>query len=166
MFNWLSSSIKGLSRSGSSDVNDDAGARAHAGSLGSSNLSNSTDGSKRKKLSLRPEDFMTYHREQESNWDCGLSAIIMALRWSKIEKCINMNEYYDRETPLWSIDVFTVLTKSDVFDTVEFYTTCVGVGAHHKDLDFYKPFWDDDVRRITDLFEVAKNDMPVYNVSF
>lgn len=111
------------------------------------------------------ENFIQFYCEQESTWDCGIAVAIFAQRWSLVERCLNLKGYYDREVPLWSIDIVAILHKSGSFESIKLYTTFPGIGNHHSSIAFYQKHMEGDADRIKTLFEEAHAEKwPIYEV--
>jgi hypothetical protein len=118
--------------------------------------------------SLSIIDLNKIYHSQEFSWDCGLSVIIMVMRWSGRERCCRMNAYYERETPLWTIDIFSILITTKVFHTIEFYTMNIGIkeNNHYKDIDYYQSSLKADEERVNGLFQKGHElQWPIKNVS-
>ena len=89
--------------------------------------------------------------------------------------------YYDGNLPLWTIDLYVLLqelrgghtennSNSDITITNNgtnnsdhgsignhvMYTSCAGLGPHHKEIDWYERNLEEDSQRIAQLFKKAK----------
>ena len=100
------------------------------------------------------KDFSDIQCSQDYSWDCGVSVIIMVMRWSRRERCLSLNSFYQRETPLWTIDIFDVLMESKVFRGLEFYTCSTDL-SYHRQVEFYQNSILEDEVRVRALFQKA-----------
>lgn len=72
------------------------------------------------------------HVGQKHNWDCGLACLEMSQRWwvmdetHKVPTSFNTKEFEEKESPLWTIDIFLSLFENRV-DGAVMYTTCKGL---------------------------------------
>lgn len=67
---------------------------------------------------------------------------------------MKLDRFYQREAPLWTIDIFDSLMDSKVLKDCEFYTNSTDVSHHHQ-IEFYQPNIHEDEQRVTTLFEKA-----------
>ena len=72
------------------------------------------------------------HVGQKHNWDCGVACLEMCLRWWRVTKPdlpisgVNIVEFDNTESPLWTIDIFISLHKNGV-DGAVMYTNFKGI---------------------------------------
>lgn len=84
--------------------------------------------------------------QQKEIWDCGLACCNMILRWSlhyddvshdeDHDLIISFIELPDRNTPLWTIELFYLLKGYDIVD-LTMNTLYVGVNPVHSTIDWY-----------------------------
>ena len=84
--------------------------------------------------------YMNCYVSQDGNWDCGVAVIRMVIKWSSSSSsaspsvqmtpthALGLSEFYNRRSPLWTIDIFHCLLKSSSLENIVFYTTSIGVG--------------------------------------
>ena len=97
-------------------------------------------------------EFAAVYVAQDHTWDCGVAMLIMVMRWSRRERCLRLDRFYQREAALWTIDIFDSLMESRVLKDCEFYTNCTEVSHHHQ-LEFYQPNMHEDEQRVTALLQ-------------
>ena len=72
------------------------------------------------------------HVGQKHDWDCGVACLEMCLRWSHFDKFelyrsgLNITEFENEKSPLWTIDIFMSLHHFGV-DSAVMYTNCKGI---------------------------------------
>lgn len=72
------------------------------------------------------------HVKQKHHWDCGVACLEMSVRWWRTIKpdlqIVDMNaeEFEEKESPLWTIDIFLGLAQNGI-DGAVMYTTCKGL---------------------------------------
>ncbi len=74
----------------------------------------------------------SFHVLQEYKWDCGLACCLMVLKWLDREVPTFST---DRNSPLWTIELFCLLKQNGV--TCELHTNCIGFETHHLQFDWY-----------------------------
>ena len=105
---------------------------------------------------------------QESKMDCGLACIRMIYYWAS-EATFEM-DFRSFRFPMWTIDMFMVLSHANVCD-VQFFTTFCGVGPHHRKLQWYtcvpdalpnnddnscNTTVDEEFNRVSELYQYGK----------
>lgn len=118
-------------------------------------------------------DFTVIHTLQEDEMDCGPACIRMVHKWATggIDTS-GFDLRAGRCEPWWSIDLFEVLRHMKICQ-VEFYTTCTGIGTHHRNLDWYlggassAQSVEKDFQRVQAQFSHGlASKWPIFNVSF
>lgn len=72
------------------------------------------------------------HVKQRHHWDCGVACLEMSLRWwrTSAENLqlfeLNAKEFEEKETPLWTIDIFLGLSQNGI-DGAVMYTSYKGL---------------------------------------
>lgn len=101
------------------------------------------------------------HCQQEKDWDCGIACFLMAVRFVKTDDVATLSEarsflqpFYDRSTPLWTIDIYVALRDSGITDAT-MYTTSIGIDPKHRENSWYASHLDSDVERIDGKFKRA-----------
>ena len=91
---------------------------------------------------------------QERTWDCGLACSKMVMNWKDPNgTLVNVNDVANRETPLWTIELFNLLQSSGV--DVSMFTKCKGVNPAHMDFQWYANSIETDSRTTQDWFDLA-----------
>ncbi|CAH1118419.1 unnamed protein product [Phaedon cochleariae] len=99
------------------------------------------------------------HFKQKSNWDCGVSCVLMVLNRTQRQEFLKNfmqicnNEGFNKST--WTIDLCYLLKKFDVRHI--FYTITLGVHEGYRGNSFYHKVLTKDENRITTRFKIAEN---------
>ncbi|XP_056637943.1 protein GUCD1 isoform X1 [Diorhabda carinulata] len=99
------------------------------------------------------------HFKQKSNWDCGVSCVLMVLPKVKREEFLNnfsqicKSEGFNKST--WTIDLCYLLKKFQVPHI--FYTITLGVHEGYRENSFYNTILSKDEHRINARFKEAEN---------
>ncbi|XP_060532939.1 protein GUCD1 isoform X2 [Cylas formicarius] len=108
------------------------------------------------------------HYKQKSNWDCGISCVLMVLprkhraHLIKNFSYICKSEGFNRST--WTIDLCYLLKRYQVGHV--FYTITIGVHEGYRGNSFYHHILTKDEARVNTKFQQAKdNDIAVRNSS-
>jgi Guanylylate cyclase len=91
------------------------------------------------------------HVQQKHHWDCGVACLEMSVRWWRINRpdigvvVLNAEEFEQKESPLWTIDIFLGLAQNGI-DGAVMYTTCKGL----RQLSLLRLFCTSQCRSIID----------------
>jgi len=127
-------------------------------------------------------DFTLIHTQQEDKMDCGPACVRMVHKWATggfDTARVDIDLFADHGEPCWSIELLEALIIMEVCE-VQFYTTCLGVDAHHHTLDWYAQMGqaadgpgrrtaggEGDFQRVQALFgRGLEHKWPIINVSF
>ena len=72
------------------------------------------------------------HVRQRHHWDCGVACLEMSLRWWQTDEeylqrlDLNSREFEEKESPLWTIDIFLGLSQNGIHGAV-MYTSYKGL---------------------------------------
>jgi hypothetical protein len=84
----------------------------------------------------------------------------MALRFLKSDAATipsearSLQPFYEKSTPLWTIDIYVALRDSGITDA-SMYTTSMGIDPKHRENSWYASHLDSDVERIDGKFKRA-----------
>ena len=104
--------------------------------------------------------FEHIHVQQQQDWDCGIACFRMAQRWhgsdtfSPLESPY-LQSFYEKCTPLWTIDIFVGLVESGLKDVSFMFTTTLGIAPLHRENSWYANHLDNDVERVDGQFRRA-----------
>uniref|UniRef100_A0AAR5PSI0 Protein GUCD1 n=1 Tax=Dendroctonus ponderosae TaxID=77166 RepID=A0AAR5PSI0_DENPD len=108
------------------------------------------------------------HYRQKSNWDCGVSCVLMVLpnkhrqHLTKNLSKICKSEGFNKST--WTIDLCYLLKKYEVQHV--FYTVTIGVHEGYRGNSFYHQILTKDENRVKVKFrDASKNKIPVRKAS-
>ncbi|KAI9276503.1 Guanylyl cyclase [Sporodiniella umbellata] len=95
------------------------------------------------------------HIQQESNWDCGLACVAMILKG--LGFTVSLEEIIGQCSinSVWTIDLAFIL-KNYVQDFT-YYTSYLGSRKEYQEQRFYQDDFDQDEKRISRLFAIAKS---------
>jgi hypothetical protein len=81
----------------------------------------------------------------------------MAQRWHGRDDTQNpyLQSFYEKRTPLWTIDLFVLLVESGLKDETFMYTTTLGIAANHRENSWYANHLENDVDRVDSQFRRA-----------
>ncbi|XP_006819996.1 protein GUCD1-like [Saccoglossus kowalevskii] len=100
------------------------------------------------------------HVIQQTQWDCGLACAQMALRHHlqdsySVEQFTAICQDLDFNESVWTIDIAHIMTKYNIKHHL--YTQTLGVDSRYKKQDFYEDTFDEDEKRVNNLFSNAEH---------
>ncbi|CAG9861448.1 unnamed protein product [Phyllotreta striolata] len=99
------------------------------------------------------------HFKQKSNWDCGISCVLMVLPRKKRQEFLDnftqicRNEGFNKST--WTIDLCYILKKFEVPHI--FYTITLGIHEGYRSNSFYNSILNKDENRVLCRFREAES---------
>ena len=106
------------------------------------------------------------HRQQQSDWDCGMTCLEMIIDFYQLHSASTENilRSYQCNQSTWTIDLLHLLHQVGIPSTL--HTRTIGCSAEYNNVPYYQSLIDQDRQRVDRLFQKYSTDVKLGSVSW